>query len=313
MLLLSACLSSATLASDYQLPELGGEPYPAEIHYDSILEAFFSGNYQYAYDLLGNYIYQEARKWVADGKYLKPLLEKGLSELAAILNDDSKTAQQKGQDIVALVEKSMTPYESATAGSLNMSFAHSIQYGVTRLSWDKKIEVDKCSGAKLVYECLEWDGGSCLSGGTYMVYWVDYVRKVPDYYIYRVVNGQETLLTKLDGSQDVHRESMTFSNDVFAAIKGIYHYKDDFSFPSDDKAFWYDFNSEYRKPGETLAYRVVADNLRQKYGNCGSSERDETVASADADGNGYMDFVPMAEYSKYRVGGWLVPVLSILE
>ncbi|MDH5301957.1 MAG: hypothetical protein OEW58_11405 [Gammaproteobacteria bacterium] len=300
------------------LPDLGGNPYPTTITYNGIVDALLDGNYDQALALTENFIYQRVRQELNNEKTIPILVSQIAKRLEIILNDNTKTKDDKSKEIIKIIENSISEYKTSPSGILNIEVGHSIEYGVTRLSWDKKIEVDTCEGGAAGWICGQTDDftGECISWTLYTDYWKDYVRKEPDYYIYRIVNGTETFLTKLTGRSEIHRESLSFSPDVFKTVKSIYDYDSTFKFNiPDTQAFWYDFNSEYRNKGDNLHYKVISDNSAYKYGNCGSSEKYTSTVWADYDGDGKMDFIPNAEYQKYfaKYYGWLVPVITSLN
>jgi hypothetical protein len=81
-----------------------------------------------------------------------------------------------------------------------------------------------------------------------------------------------------------------------------------------NRVFWYDYFSDYRNKGQTLSYKVVADDSAYKFGKCGSINRYESISIGDINGDGKLDFIPNSEYAKYfgRHYGWLIPIISLL-
>jgi hypothetical protein len=283
-----------------------------EITYEQIGNQILEGNYQYALDLAQDLVLQELREVLNDPKQVYAAYESIKSQVDAILYDSARTENQKAQDVTKLIDSMLESYSSPRVGELDLSFSHSIEFGTTRLSWDKMTEIDECVGQYVGYICYEWDGGACLYGEYIAEYWVDYVRKIPDYYIYRIVDGQEKLITKLSGHRDVHRESMSFSSDIYETVKSVLGFDFDYSPDLDDsRALFYDVRSDLRGFGTTLQYRVVATNAPYKYGECGSSEVYDVAAYVDQDGDGRVDFIPNNVYSEHwgRGNGWLVPII----
>lgn len=312
-----ACAIVASLGSPLvanatvQLPDLGGEPYQRDISFGAIKDAFFSGNFVYGTKLIQDLAYREIRQKLNDEKLIPTIVAELAKKIEKILSDSAKTDAIKSEEIVTLIESSLGKYESAAQGDLAISLKHSIDYGVTKVIWDKKVETDRCEGGAAGFVCYERYQGQCTNSSWTVTKWTDYVQKVPDYYLYRVVDGQDTLLTKLAGRQEIHRESLDFSANPFSSLWSIIRYDDTYSFDVDgSKAIWYDFNSDYRNKGQTLSYKVVADNGPYKFGDCGTSERYETAATADSNGDGKMDFIPDSEYQKRNA--WLVPVIALL-
>jgi hypothetical protein len=304
-----------------QLPDLG-EPYDIEIQNDWIIDAILDANFKSAAKLIQERIYQELKQRLYDEKTIAIIVSRLAQELEKILNDPNKTDAQKGEDIIMLINASMEDYKSTPEGNLNLEFKHSIEYGVTRLTWDKKIETDTCKTYYAEMTCTDWygslcwgweDGCSCSYSGYYKT---EYVKKEPDYYIYRIINNQETLITKLLGNRQIKTKTISFSEDIWDTAKSIYDFTQDVEFDvGNDKAFFYDMNSDYRNVGDSFSYKVVTDNSPYKYGNCGSSESYVTISSPDSDANGRMDFIPDSEYAKYfgKYYGWLIPVITMLN
>jgi len=301
--------------ADVLLPDLP-EPYQAEITYGDIWNAFLNAEFAYATRLLTDKVYQELMQALNNEKKIAVLLQKLAQKLAPLLNDPNKSNAEKGQAIVKEIEMSLEPYESAPVGDLNLAFKHSIEYGVTRLTWDKKVTVDECPGALCQWQCDCDPFFGCSNCVWSCRTWKDYVRKEPDYYIYRILNGQEKLITKLKGRREIHRESITFSADVWSTIKSAYDFDRDFRFGVDDsKAFFHDLNSDYRNQGQSLAYRVVADNSPYRFGNCGVSETFSSTGWVDQNADGRIDFIPPEGYARYfgKYFGWLIPTLQAVS
>jgi hypothetical protein len=94
------------------------------------------------------------------------------------------------------------------------------------------------------------------------------------------------------------------------------------------RAFFYDFQAELRPPGSTLSYRVetfddwlfpVFDSNGDGIGDsvaCGAAtgKRNTTTVTADSNGDGRMDYLTDADYSKYfgKYSGWLPGVLNTI-
>lgn len=93
------------------------------------------------------------------------------------------------------------------------------------------------------------------------------------------------------------------------------------------RAFFYDFQADMRTPGSTLSYRIlvvddhfvqavdtnhdmIGDTMPCGAGTGGASYT--TTVNADADGDGRMDYLTSADYSKYfrKYFGWLPGVIN---
>jgi hypothetical protein len=314
---LAGSLLSRTAAAYVNLPDLPA-PYPSVIQPDQILDAYRQGEFGYGWRLLRDFAYQEIRQALNDEKLIPSLVVKAAGKLQEILNDPGKTERQKGQEVLKEIELSMEPYESAPAGGLGLSLKHSIEYGVTRLSWSHRREVDECRGGFCGWRAVcytdSWGVYRCDGREWYCDAWIDYVLKEPDYTVYRTVNGQETPVTKLKGRQVVHRESIRLSGDLWKTIKSILDADWGFEFRlGSDKAFIHDPLSDHRNVGDSLAYRVVSNNSAYRLGQCGSSETHTSTATADQDADGRMDFIPSEAYDNFvgTVGNVTVPGLGL--
>ncbi len=300
------------------LPDLP-EPVPIEINEQDIVDALLDGNFSYAINQIENILLQNTYQKLADEKYIAKLVIRLAEKLKEVINDESKTDRKKKEDILRIIDQSMSSHASSPNGDLNLAFKHSIEYGVTRLQWDHNIVVDSCEGVFCGFVCETWTPeNGCTTYSWQCEYWTDYIKRVPDFYIYRQVDGVESLITKLKGSKFSQRHvNLSISSNVFNSIKSIYeYYTDNFEIDvPDGKAFWYDFNSDYRNVGESLSYRVVADNTPYLSDTCNTRVTKQSTSSVDSDGDGKADFIPQSEYDALfgKYYGWLVPVITLMQ
>lgn len=275
---------------------------PSDIRYQDILSAAKAGNLEYAYRLLEDAVYARLKSEIYDAKRLAVNVDKLLSLVDKIVNDPSATEEEKSAALIRALDNALIEAPSAPTGSLAIVMKHAPEYGVVRLEWDRMVEVDECKGGMYMTR----------DGVTWWEAWIDYVTKVPDYYIYRVVDGQEALLATLRGSQIISRESVTITK--WADLWDLYKMLTTEFSVDQSKAFWFDYDADMRTGGTTLSYKVIADNSAYKYGRCGTSESYVSTAVFDGDGDGYADFVPKREYAVYfgKYYGWLVPVVSLM-
>ena len=285
------------------------------VSYEDIWDAIRDGDVAYTLKLAGDLVYQKLRQTLNDEKKLPVIVGKAVEGLQAILDDDSKTDETKADEVAALIDSMLAPYESEPTGQLNLTLRHALDTGVTRLTWDRAIEVDDCSVYVLTAMYCEDDYGFYYQCGYDYVYQEKYVYKQPDYYIYREVNGQEKLVTKLVGDQQISSNTLFDTSNPWKTAKGIYNFYNNNIDVDDSRAFFYDLNADVRNAGDTLSYRIVADNNAQQAGDCGTSEIKTSIVTADADGDGRMDYIPDAEYQALfgKYYGWLVPVITILS
>ncbi len=320
-----------SLASVYELggidlPDLG-TPTPRIVRYEEIWSAIKDGNINLAVNLIENKVLEEFRKKLGSESKIKHeiavWLKNGggqeiVDELNKILNDRSKSEEEKALDISEIIESTLSLYESQMKGSHRMKIQHSIGLGVTRLTWDQKEEVDSCQGGGI--QCTGTFGDS-FGGSSYRcnyTYWTDYVLKIPDYYIYKIVNGESKLLRKYKGFSSVSRNRISVSsNDPWASLaEGLYAYdKFDKVQISQGRRYFDDMFSNLYDKGDSIAYKIVSDNSPYKGKYCGSSERITSSVALDSNGDYFVDFIPKKEYAKFRKEfyPWLVPIIYLLQ
>lgn len=134
-----------TATADVVDPQTLEEWINPTVHYEDIWNAIKGGDVDYAVKLTGDLIYQELRQTLNDEKRLSVIVEKATEALLAVLNDNTKTDETKADEIAVLIDSMLAPYESNPTGQLNLTFKHALETGVTRLTWDRMIEVDDCS------------------------------------------------------------------------------------------------------------------------------------------------------------------------
>lgn len=268
-----------------------------------------------------------ARQEVHDYFHSKVKMTKLAATLNKILDDPGKTDVQKADELLMLTDASFEPSTSAPTGALNVTMKHSIELGVTRLEWDDKVRNGSQSGGRVTGQCTYGSSYSCSWGGTYSTC---YYRAQPDYFIYRIVNDEETLITIMKGFHaSSGSSSIAFSDNLWKSAWEVakYYYETVLSgnYPNvvPGRAFFYDFQADMRPPGSTLSYRVVTfDDWLFPVVNgataCGAATGGShaTTVSADANGDGRMDYLTNADYSKYfgKYFGWLPAVIgSVLE
>jgi len=306
-----ASLQTTTMADDVDTQTLEEWINPT-IYYRDIWDAIKSGDIAYAKKLTGDIIYQELRQTLNDEKRLSVIVEKATEALLAVLNDNSKTDETKADEIAVLIDSMLASYESAPTGQLNLTFKHALEMGVTRLTWDRMIEVDNCSGYSVTTYC-DFDSNGVYGCYNSYVWTETYVYKQPDYYIYRIVNGQERLITRLVGLRQVQSNTIFDTSSPWKTAKGVYNLYNHDTGIDESRAFFYDLNADVRNVGDTLAYKVVADNNPQQARKCGTSEVWRSTATADIDGDGKMDYIPDSEYQALfgKYYGWFIPVITM--
>jgi hypothetical protein len=248
-----------------------------------------------------------------------------------VLEDPIMTLSQKYDALIQFTDSSFETNGSAPSGLLNVTLKHSIELGVTRLEWDDKVRDGSQSEYRATGECSGTTTSmNCRWGGRYSRC---YYRSQPDYYIYRIVNGEQTLITALRGSMYSSPNSgFQFNAKLWdlAWNAAKYYYTDvlhgTYPNPVPGRAFFYDFQAELRPPGSTLSYRVdtfddwlfpVFDSDGDGFGDavaCGAAtgRLNTTTVTADANGDGRMDYLTAADYSRYwgKYMGWLPGVIN---
>lgn len=243
--------------------------------------------------------------------------------LRAIIDDPAKPPLQKYDELLQLTDNSLEPTKSPASGVLNVTLQHSIELGVTRLEWDDKARTGSQSGGQVTTNCVGWTGQmSCTESASYSTC---FYRSQPEYYIYRVVNGQETLITRIQGSLVSSGDvGITFNDSLFqsawSAAKYYYTVQLSGKYPDvkPGRAFFYDFQADLREPGTTLSYKVISsDDFFVSPYVCGARTGKTYTATVVSDGNGdgRMDYLPAADYAKYagKYTSWLPAVLGVLE
>jgi hypothetical protein len=292
-----------------------------EIRPQEILGELFAGNYRYALQLAKDFAVQEARKKINDGTAAKVLVSRLAAALNKIIDDPGKTQVQKEDEIFALINASLEPQSSAPVGPLNLTLRHSVEYGVTRLEWDAKTVEDTCYFGTISGTC-HIDSGlnpqSCSTAGNGG--WARYYRQ-PEYIVLRTVSGQSTGLTRMPGYAEARSTGQPF-DDLWTSVRGFLrdYYQQHYGEPFPNavppgRVFFYDVHGEFRDPGTTLSYEVLSDDVvGGLYQGCGGRHGYRSVAVADSNGDGRMDYLPASAYSKYfaKYYGWLPGVVNSL-
>lgn len=314
-ILLMPCVASSEINSN--LPDLG-EPYEQEVTFDQIRSAFANGHYDLAFNLCLESAYIKARQALLDEKNLKIIITKAAEKLQEIINRPDLTDEEKGEEAVKIIVATLEPYEYMVSDALNTSIKHSIEYGATFISWDDKTAFTQCWGWYLNVEVIDCDA-PCDPFVYTWEYRADYLTQVPDYSVYRIINGNQKLLAKVKGYKHIKQNTFGLSLDdgwTDLASNAFDFYRD---IPEatieEGRRFWIDLHSDVRNKGETLSYRVVANLEPYKANSCGSNDMFSSTISADADGDGKMDYIPTNEYDKYfgKYYGWLIPTIALLN
>ena len=292
-------------------------------------------NWQAAWRIAKDLAIIEARKQVHAYFNSKVDMTKLAANLNKIIDDPTKNDVQKADQLLLLTDASLEPTTLPQTGTLNVTLQHSIELGVTRLEWDDKVRNGSQSGVRATANC----SGSttsyiCSFGGA--VVSTCYYRSQPHYLIYRVINGQETLITQMVGSlKSSGSSSFTLTDNLWksawSVAKAYYtvYVQGTYRDVVPGRAFFYDFQADMRPPGSTLAYRIqviddhfvaavdtnhdmIGDTLPCGAGTGGATYN--TTVNADANGDGRMDYLTDADYAKYfgKYFGWLPALIDSL-
>lgn len=291
-------LSVNAIANDSNLPDLP-EPFRPEIPFSRMWDELMEGNFEHAWNLLKKETYRRAKEAWDDEETWARAAEWAGEELDKHLNAESKTDLEKGADIANMIAATVEPYSASEYGPLGVKIEHSIMFETTFISWNDLIKTDEC-------EYFYWkricEGNECWNEWTAGQ---DYLVQVPDYSVYRVVNGVDTLVTKIKGIKKITKNRLTIDANDFGwkdTLSDLRKYKkahDDFYSAFDaesNRIVFMDFKAGARSQGETLSYKIIADNGSYKGRYCGHSNRWEAFVNADSDADRKMDYIPADVY-----------------
>jgi len=309
--------------AEVKLPDLV-EPIEKNVSTGDILGAIIDGHVNYAFLLIDDYIQQEIRKQLNDEKLIPNIVNLVGSQLKNILNDKRKTDKEKGVELIRFIESTLSKYKSPKTGSLNVQLEHSIEHGVTRITWDSQNKTESCWQASVTYQdCrgVDWRRGEACPTVTVEGGWL-YIRQIPDYYIYRIVDNNEQLISKIKGRKTTSSISLSTGDNIFENITSAYNsYNYDMGIEN-GRGVWFDFKSDYRNVGDTLSYKVISDLSPYAIDEdwlfntvCGSQSKLTTVVNQDVDSDGRVDYLPNSAYDEIfgKYYGWLVPTAMLLN
>lgn len=319
-LILSASTAHAQIFSPLP-PEVWPDIIDTPPTPDSIIIQIRQHNYDAAWRMAKDLAIITARQQVHNYFNSKVQMTRLAATLNKIIDDPAKSDTEKKDELLNLTDASLEPTVSSPAGELNLTMQHSIELGVTRLEWDDRVRHGSCSGGYVSTSCTGYGSSSwnCSGGATYSTV---FYKSQPDYIIYRIVNGQEKVITRIRGymaNSGTQNLSITpnFWNSVWATAK--YYYNQVKGVPYRDvvpgRAFFYDFNADLHNPGDTLQYKVVTHDdwfLPPSVCGAGTGSNHTTTVTADGDGNGRMDYLSSADYAKFfkKYYGWLPGLIS---
>lgn len=277
--------------------------YSSDDYWDAIKDGAFQRAAEMVYKDILDVIVSTANDPDKIEELFAKLIAKNGQKLADIINGDG-TNLEKGAEITRLIEASLSEYESLQEGSLALKLKYSFEYATMKLSWQRKLETVNCREWQVTYTCQYdpyWNVDVCNWGGYYRN--VDY-KLEPSYNIYRVVNGNSSLITSLN--QNILDRNVTFSTSGSDWPKIIWEELTGEDDADPSIGVHYDFDSDFRPAGSTLGYRVDAN-----YDFCDKQNYWSTEVVVDGDGDGYGDFIPnpQAEVFK-RDYAWLPVIIN---
>lgn len=319
--LIFCCCSVNTFANDNIVLEFT----TPSIDYRDFLSELARGNLKRVKEMLSDEIYRQLYEDKNREKTWRGLLNWVGSSLQDLINDPNITDEEKGLEILNLIASTIEPYSASENNSgLNLKLEHSVIYDTTFLSWEDLVKTDSCKEGYFKRVC---DDFSCYSTWTYRR---DILTQVPDYHIYRVVDGRSELITTIKGLKHLKRgRTISFSSNQY----GQYDWKNIFRETSEDLAKEFlirkfqdyfsdetapnrraftDLMSVNRNKGESVSYKIVANNGAYKGHSCGHNNTWTTTVVADSDGDLRMDFIPEEVYDGLftRLNPWFVPAIS---
>lgn len=286
-------MSSASAAGKYE------SSYDAGDYFDAILNA----GLMRALEMAEEQLREELVSVLTDPKERERLLHrlssKAIEKIADIVNDDGKSDRAKAESVTNVIAKSMLDYDSGQVGSLDLSLRYSPQFLATEISWGRKVEHLSCDEWKVTMDC-DFDSFTgfyeCKYGGYYAD--VEYTVE-PAYKIYRVVNGNRKLMTRINGQRLPGKVSWsTKPSEWVNQIKNLLESSDN-RYAGLGRAVHYDFDGDIREKGATLSYVVEADpsSVWNESTFCDSARSYGSTADFDSNGDGYADFIPKSGYS----------------
>ena len=261
--------------------------------------------------MINNEVYRRAKEAWDDEKTWKSATNAAVKELEKLLDQQGKSDEEIGAEIVDLISSTIEPYSTEEFSALNIKIEHSILYETTFISWNDLIKTD--SGPYAYQRCTGVIGGDY---NCWFEYGTEYLTQYPDYSLYRVVNGVETLITKINGQSLYSLQKIRIGTgliDFFKDAKKYREFHDKFG-AEDGRMIWEDPRAGDRNQGETLSYKIIADNSPYKRGGLGHSNTWEGFINADVGGDRRMDYIPDSVYNTlwFKQNPWFTPIITFI-
>lgn len=290
------------IADDIALPTID---YPQAITVDpgTIISPIENGALNAATQLATDATLQQTDQELYSQKKLAINVTMHSNELQSILNESGASNTQKSYDILKLFTNEVMATASSPSGNANLIVKHVPEFGAAELVWDSHVINNST--------CIVWVVSYSTSSGWGGSYEKHYnMRRIPDYKVYRIVNGTEELVEHIPGISDyADNPWVTYANNA-ESYSGFNP-----GFDPSTQAFAIDWRSDYRNKDTTLAYKVVVDNSDTSTTCTGGSNSWTSTVTVDSNNDGLMDFIPSEEYQKFfgKYNAWFVPVLLLNE
>ena len=303
--------------------------YERQVKITDIGNAILMGDWNYALKLATDY----ARQYLQDCQNNEKILS-AINRIAgkakAIVNDPTKTEAQKRTEIFRLLDESILPYESPPAGELNATYRYSLEFGISRVSFDVETRDDMCEfSVNVNFGCatdLYTGRQFCYNPQAGITYVQSRHVRTPNIYVFRQVDGfPEEQVTKFDGQTIGGRtgvfyaEAMRYPDVKWTSAKqyawnaAVARFNGTPATPVSRVSIDLP-TSSFVQIGRRVGYRIAAEWPAWSYRDgraCAQTFVKQSQFFVDADANARIDIIPAAEYSKF-FGKLVAPVLPAI-
>jgi hypothetical protein len=296
-------------------PDIAPAIYDTHYDWNEISYQFYLGNYNYAstlvidptkemYEYLKNEIKNNPNQYIHDAlSLLLPALEK-------ILNSTIKTEAEKQEETLEVITSDMGEYISGKVGASSVQLQFSLDSQASLISWDSSVKADVCNDVTV------------LSNGNLVTATRRYLKQLPDYRVYRIVNQEEELIAHIKGTYSIitdvyeNLEVAEFLAIQWGAIDDERLDEVILSLP-DDLAYYMDFMAGYYLQNTQVIYKIVLDYEAVSVSNCGVTDVVTNTIYLDENANNKVDFIPDEAYEEFErevfiKSGALVPILNLM-
>ncbi len=293
--------------------------FPIRIYMSDLYNDLKSSNFDYLYSMFN----LSKVDYITDNGKLKDIIMKynpnptydNPEEVLEFLRTSASEDTREKKRMLAAEFINSALYRSPIVGTspLELELKHSNVFGSTMLLW-KRTDFDLATCFKLhlsgYYHYYETNPSEAYSYDAKLE--VLLYKAQPDYRIYRVVNGQRTLIKSirpqairyLGAGVDLDEFKFIYPKPkVNINLSEMYDFY--FNFNGGNVMFIDHFSEYYVKKGDEVSYIIEAftDYPSDCYGN---DFHHSSEVYLDSNADGFVDFAPRKGYE------WLVPVLSFL-